>query len=405
VARPLACWYALVVSVALLKIVSSSSLALLSWFIVAVMFRQSQRRAGVAVGGALAFTACSACCSALRCRRPLAPLSLLPTADGSRIFRRRTNGDHGWISSAAGAGLFGRTQPANLLWCFAGVLGTVMACCRLEPPATTRCCCARLLHPPANAMIMLAGIYYGAKYGGRRRRSCSTRRVGLGGNLPDSYQMARKGRAGAALGIAAIASFVAGTVGVLGLMLVAPPLARLSLAFSSPEYFALMTFGLAMVVLLAGSSLVKALLSMLVGLWIAGIGTDLFSATSRFTFGRMELGGIDFVIVAIGIFAIAEVRQHGPRDGARMLPVPRDCATCCRRARPRDCRFAFLNGSVLGFLIGVLPGAGSTIASFLSYGSRSRFAASSSSAPASSRALRHRKAPTIPRPAARWCRC
>jgi putative tricarboxylic transport membrane protein len=100
----------------------------------------------------------------------------------------------------------------------------------------------------------------------------------------DGYAMARKGRAGPALGIAAIASFIAGTFGVVALMLVAPPLAKLSLAFSAPEYFALMVFGLAMVVLLAGESLVKALLAMFVGLWIATMGTDLFSATSRFTF-------------------------------------------------------------------------------------------------------------------------
>src|SRR5947209_4811356 len=93
-----------------------------------------------------------------------------------------------------------------------------------------------------------------------------------------------------------------GTVGVLGLMLVAPPLARFALAFSAPEYFALMAFGLSMVVLLAGRSMVKALLATLVGLWIAGIGTDLFTSTSRFTFGRMELlSGIDFVVVAFGI--------------------------------------------------------------------------------------------------------
>src|SRR4030095_188467 len=149
-------------------------------------------------------------------------------------------------------------------------------------------------------------IFYGAKYGG------STTSILL--NLPgepssvvtclDGYQMARQGRAGAALGLAAIASFIAGTVGVVGLMLVAPPLAKLSLAFSSPEYFALMALGLSMVVLLAGASLVKALLAMLVGLWIAGMGTDLFSATSRFTFGRAELlGGIDFTIVAIRVVA------------------------------------------------------------------------------------------------------
>src|SRR4029077_20906958 len=101
----------------------------------------------------------------------------------------------------------------------------------------------------------------------------------------DGYAMARQGRAGPALGISAIASFVAGTVGVLGLMLIAPPLARFALRFAPPEYFALMVLGLAMVVFLAGESMVKALLAMLVGLWIATIGTDLFTAESRFTFG------------------------------------------------------------------------------------------------------------------------
>ncbi len=278
--------------------------------------------------------------------------------------------------SGLGQGFAVALQPLNLLWCFVGVfLGTVIGVLPgLGPPATI----AMLLPltfgmSPAGAMIMLTGIYYGAKYGG------STTSILL--NVPgesasvvtclDGYQMARNGRAGAALGIAAIASFIAGTVGVLGLMLVAPPLAKLALAFSSPEYFALMVLGLAMVVLLAGKSLVKALLAMLVGLWIAGMGTDLFSATSRFTFGRTELlGGIDFVIVAIGIFALAEVLANmEPHKGARALPVPRGLANLMpTRQDLKDCRFALVNGSVLGFLIGVLPGAGSTIASFLSYG-------------------------------------
>ena len=267
-------------------------------------------------------------------------------------------------------------QPANLFWCFLGVvLGTVVGIMPgLGPPATIA-----MLLPltfamnPASAMIMLAGIYYGAKYGG------STTSILL--NVPgesasvvtclDGYQMARKGRAGAALGIAAIASFVAGTVGVLGLMLIAPPLAKFALAFSSPEYFALMALGLAMVVLLAGSSMVKALLATLVGLWIAGVGTDLFSATSRFTFGRMELlSGIDFVVVAIGIFALGEVLANMETpEQAPMVPAPKGLRNLLPTARDlKDCRFAFVNGSVVGFLVGVLPGAGSTIASFLSYG-------------------------------------
>jgi putative tricarboxylic transport membrane protein len=187
----------------------------------------------------------------------------------------------------------------------------------------------------------------------------------------DGYQMARNGRAGAALGIAAIASFIAGTVGVLGIMLIAPPLARVALAFSSPEYFALMALGLAMVVLLAGRSMLKALLAMLVGLWLAGIGTDLFSQTSRFTFGRMELlSGIDFVVVAIGVFAIGEVLANMEgREAAKALPVPKGWRNLLpTRQDLKDSRFAFVNGSLVGFFIGVLPGAGSTIASFISYG-------------------------------------
>jgi putative tricarboxylic transport membrane protein len=266
--------------------------------------------------------------------------------------------------------------PMNLLWCLVGViLGTVVGVMPgLGPPATIA-----MLLPltfqmnSTSAIIMLAGIYYGAKYGG------STTAILL--NVPgesasvvtclDGFAMAKRGRAGAALGIAAIASFVAGTVGVIGLMLTAPPLARAALAFSSPEYFALMVLGLAMVVLLAGTSLVKALLAMLVGLWIASIGTDLFTATSRFTFGLSDLlDGVDFVVVAIGVFALGEVlaNMESPQAAA-MLPVPRGLRNLMpSREELRACRFAFLNGSVIGFLIGVLPGAGSTIASFLSYG-------------------------------------
>ena len=267
-------------------------------------------------------------------------------------------------------------QPMNLLWCFLGVvLGTVIGVMPgLGPPATIAMLLPlTFLMNPASAMIMLAGIYYGAKYGG------STTSILL--NVPgesasvatcfDGYQMARKGRAGAALGIAAIASFIAGTVGVLGLMLIAPPLAKMALAFSSPEYFALMALGLAMVVLLAGRSMVKALLAMLVGLWLAGIGTDLFSQTSRFTFGQMELlSGVDFVVVAIGVFAIGEVLTNMEgREAAKALPVPKGIRNLLPTLQDlKDSRFAFANGSLVGFLIGVLPGAGSTIASFISYG-------------------------------------
>ena len=266
--------------------------------------------------------------------------------------------------------------PGNLMWCFVGCfLGTVVGIMPGLGPAATIAMLLPLTFKmdPTSAIIMLAGIYYGAKYGG------STTSILL--NVPgesasvvtclDGYLMARKGRAGAALGIAAIASFVAGTVGVIALMLISPPLAKVALSFSSPEYFALMALGLAMVVLLAGRSLVKALMAMLVGLWIASIGTDLFTAVSRFTFGQSELlDGVDFVIVAIGVFAVGEVLGNmEQREAAQVLPVPKGLRNLLPTLEElKACRFAFLNGSVVGFLIGVLPGAGSTIASFISYG-------------------------------------
>ena len=267
-------------------------------------------------------------------------------------------------------------SPANLFWCFVGVfLGTIVGILPgLGPPATIAMLLPltfKLDH--TTAIIMLAGIYYGAKYGG------STTSILL--NVPgesasvvtclDGYQMARQGRAGAALGIAAISSFVAGTFGVLGLMLVAPPLARFALKFAPPEYFALMALGLAMVVFLAGKSMLKALLAMLVGLWFATVGTDLFSAESRFTFGRFELlDGIDFIVASIGIFAVGEVLANlETRGGTELFKVSGSLKSLLPTLEEiKACRFAFVNGSLVGFIIGVLPGAGSTISSFISYG-------------------------------------
>jgi putative tricarboxylic transport membrane protein len=280
------------------------------------------------------------------------------------------------VLTSLGHGFAVAFEPLNLFWCFVGVfLGTAVGVMPGLGPAATIAMLLPLTFnmPPTTAVIMLAGIYYGAKYGG------STTAILL--NVPgesasvvtclDGYQMARKGRAGAALGIAAISSFIAGTVGVIGLMLLAPPLAKFGLSFSSPEYFALMFMGLAMVVLLAGESMIKALLAMLVGLWIASMGIDLFSDTSRFTFGQSELlDGVDFVIVAIGVFALGEVFGNMEKRGeGTMLPVPKGFRNLLPTMEElKACRFAFLNGSIIGFIIGVLPGAGSTIASFISYG-------------------------------------
>jgi putative tricarboxylic transport membrane protein len=271
--------------------------------------------------------------------------------------------------------------PVNLFWCFVGVvLGTVVGVLPGLGPAATIAMLLPLTFTmnPTTAIIMLVGIFYGARYGG------STTSILL--NVPgesssvvtclDGYQMARKGRAGPALGIAAISSCIAGTVGVLGLMLVAPPIAKFALRFGPPEYFALMAFGLTMVVFLAGKSMVKALLALLVGLWLATVGTDLFTAESRFTFGQTELlDGIDFIVVSIGIFAIGEVLVNmESQTQAELFKVPKGLRNLLPSLQDlKDCRFAFLNGSVVGFLIGVLPGAGATIASFISYGLEKAF--------------------------------
>jgi putative tricarboxylic transport membrane protein len=278
-------------------------------------------------------------------------------------------------------GFYVALQPSNLLWCFVGCFfGTVVGILPGLGPAAT----ISLLLPltfkmdAAGGIIMMAGIYYGAKYGG------STTSILL--NIPgesssvatciDGYQLARKGRAGAALGIAAIASFIAGTVGVVLLTLMAPPIAAFALSFSSPEYFALMVLGLALVVLLAGPSLVKGLLALLVGLWLTSIGVDIFSAQARFIFGQSTLlGGIDFTVVAIGVFALGEVLSSiDAGEESKLLPVPKGLRNLLPTWQDmKDCRFAFLNGSVVGFIIGVLPGAGGTIASFISYGLEKAF--------------------------------
>jgi putative tricarboxylic transport membrane protein len=154
-------------------------------------------------------------------------------------------------------------------------------------------------------------------------------------------------------------------------MLISPPLARFALRFAPPEYFALMTLGLAMVVFLAGDSMVKALLMLLVGLWIAYHRHRSFTAESRFTFGQAKLlGGVDFIAATVGIFAVAEVLINlESRIGGEILKITQGHKkSAADTARPQRLPFAFLNGSVIGFVVGALPGAGATVASFLSYG-------------------------------------
>jgi putative tricarboxylic transport membrane protein len=225
---------------------------------------------------------------------------------------------------------------------------------------------------PTSGIIMLAALYAGTMYGG----TITAVLINTPGEAAsvvtclDGHQMALQGRAGPALGIAAIGSFIAGTVGVVLLMLVSPALARWSLAFGPPETFALMLLGLTTVTLLTGENPVKGYISMVLGLMLAMVGFDIISGDARFAFGIPEMmDGIDFLPVAIGLFGLGEVLAgaeaakgtavgHGRYALRDVMPSAADWARS---------RWAIARGTVLGFLVGVLPGAGPTISTFLSY--------------------------------------
>jgi putative tricarboxylic transport membrane protein len=263
--------------------------------------------------------------------------------------------------------------PQNLFYCFLGTvlgtavgvlpgLGTITGVAILIP--------ATLGLPPTSALIMLAGIYYGAQYGG------STTAILM--NLPgestavmtclDGHQLARQGRAGQALGMAAIASFIAGTASVVALMFVAPTLAKVALNFGPPEYAALMILSLTTIGGLLGESLIKGLITAVLGLMIGTVGIDPQSGVPRFTFGMPELlGGIGFLPVIIGLFGVAEVLQnieHALRRESlarkihRLLPAAADWMAV---------RMSIVRGTVIGFLLGTLPGIGATAATMIAY--------------------------------------
>jgi putative tricarboxylic transport membrane protein len=271
--------------------------------------------------------------------------------------------------------------PTNLFWAlFGAVAGTLVGVLPgLGPPATIAILLPLSVNlEPATGLIMMAAIYYGAKYGG------STTSILL--NIPgedasvvtaiDGYQMALQGRAGAALGIAAIGSFIAGTVGLIGLTFMAPLVAQLAIVFGPPEYGSLMLLGLSLVILLAGASKMKALISGFAGFLLATIGLDLFSGTTRFTLGRIELAnGVEFVALSIGLFAIGEVMVNLEEESSHTLfEVPKKLKELFpTKTDLRKSSGAIAQGSVLGFFIGALPGAGSTVASFISYTVAKRF--------------------------------
>src|ERR671931_242319 len=214
----------------------------------------------------------------------------------------------------------------NLLYCFIGVLvGTLIGVLPGIGPLAT---IAMLLPitfnvPPVAALIMLAGIYYGAQYGG----STTAILVNLPGETSsvvtciDGYQMARQGRAGPALAIAAIGSFFAGTVGTLLIALAGPPLAEIALKFGAPEYFSLMLMGLIAAAVLAQGDMVKSLAMVAVGLLLGMVGSDVNTGVQRFSFGFAELSdGIGFVVVAVGVFAIGEIIANlGDKEERRVF--------------------------------------------------------------------------------------
>ena len=189
--------------------------------------------------------------------------------------------------------------------------------------------------------------------------------------------MALQGRAGPALGIAAIASFVAGTLGLLGLILLGPALTQVELSFGPPEYFALMIMGLTTVAFLAGKSMIKALMMAGVGLLLSTVGFDIFTGKLRFAYGSSELmDGISFITVATGLFAVGEVLANVGSEGQGKDPfrVPSRLGELFpSRQDMRDCSGSFLRGTVIGFIIGILPGAGSSVSSFISYALEKRF--------------------------------
>jgi len=270
-------------------------------------------------------------------------------------------------------------QPMNLFYCFLGCLiGTMVGVLPgLGPTAAMSLLLPATFHvPPVSAIIMLAGIYYGAMYGG----STTSILVNIPGEAAsvmtclDGYRLARAGRAGAALGMAAFGSFIAGTVGILGLTMVAPPLVEVALRFGPPEYFSLMCLGMVVLTFLSSTSMIRALMMACFGLIVGTVGTDTVSGSTRFTFGLMELmDGVGLVPVVMGLFGISEIlinletkidREIFQTKVKGLLPTLEDWIRC---------RWAIVRGTVIGFLLGILPGGGAVLSSFVAYAVEKRF--------------------------------
>ena len=264
-------------------------------------------------------------------------------------------------------------QPINFLFCGVGVLvGTLVGVLPGIGPAGAMALLlpATFKFSPTSTIILLAGIYYGVQYGG----STTSILVNIPGEASsvmtciDGHQMARQGRAGPALGIAAWGSFIAGTISNIGLMLVAIPLAHAALRLGPPEYFALMCTGLIIVTYLAQGSVLKAIMMGLVGIILGSIGLDLISGFPRFTFGINELtDGVGIVPLVMGLFGVSEILEN--LEGNLQREVFK---TRIRNLWPSfkdwmEAKWAIVRGSIIGFVLGILPGGGAVISTFVSY--------------------------------------
>ena len=270
-------------------------------------------------------------------------------------------------------GLLVAIEPINLFFVFiGGFLGTVVG---MLPGLGSPTAVAVLIPvtfgmDPTSALILMAAIYYGAMYGGSRS-SILLNTPGVGSAIAatfDGYPMAQKGQAGQALTISAIASLIGGLFAIIGFIVLAKPLAAFALNFGPAEYFLLMLFTLSAIVSLSQGNMIKGFISMLLGLMLSTVGIDLQTGIHRFTFGAAELSdGIDFLVIIIGIYAVGEVLfnfMNIDRVVSKDKPVGKKWIT---KEQWQLSKWPMVRGGPLGFLIGVLPGAGGVIASLLSY--------------------------------------
>ncbi|MCO5066848.1 MAG: tripartite tricarboxylate transporter permease [Rhizobiaceae bacterium] len=280
-------------------------------------------------------------------------------------------------------GLAVAVQPLNLLYCFIGVLlGTVVGVLPGLGPLATIAMLLPLTFglDPTQSLIMLAGIYYGSQYGG----STTAILVNLPGEAAsavttlDGYQMARRGRAGPALAAAAISSFIAGTIATVLIAVVARPLTALALSFGPAEYFSLMVVGLVSSVALASGSVLKAIAMICLGLLLGLTGTDVYTGAPRFTFGFFEmLDGLDFVAVAVGIYGIGEILRNLESSSGEPGNVLKVTKLWPGRADIARIVAPALRGTAIGSLLGVLPGGGALLSSFVAYNVEKKVSANS----------------------------